>query len=74
MRIFKTGEKCRVTYAGRTVDAVVRLASPNGRSLFLEFEAMLGGFVGAMPVLFDDGEFRPLMGGGVAKVAPRDAS
>jgi hypothetical protein len=61
----KTGDHVVITYATRTVRGVVRLASPNGRSLILEFDAMLGGFVGMMPVLQDEttGEYRDLFKG-----------
>ena len=48
---FRTGERVRVTFRFRTVEAVVLLASQNGRSLALGFEAILGGYVGMMPVL-----------------------
>lgn len=62
MRVYKTGELLKVTFKGRTVRAKVTLASPNGRSLFLEFEALLGGYAGAMPLLADeDGVFRDLV-------------
>lgn len=60
-RIWKTGERVRITFAGRTVVGHVVLASPNGRSLFLKFEAILGGHVGGMPALEDDGVFRSLI-------------
>jgi len=52
--IWRTGESVRITYAGRTVLGKVILASSNGRSLALEFDAMLGGWPGGMPVLWDD--------------------
>lgn len=58
----KTGDTVRITYDGRTVGGRVRLASPNGRSLMLEFEAILGGFVGMLPALMDDsGAYRDLI-------------
>lgn len=61
---FKTGERLRLTYDGRTVDASVLLASGNGYSLMLSFEALLGGYVGQMPVLLeDDGAYRDLLKG-----------
>lgn len=69
----KTGDRVSVTMEGRTVDAVVILASPNGRSLILQFEAILGGYVGMMPVLDDHGtgDFRELMGWASVKVTPQ---
>lgn len=50
----KTGESVAITYEGRTVRAEVRLASRNGRSLVLVFEANLGGYAGMMPVFIDE--------------------
>lgn len=55
MKIWKTGDTVLITYGGKSVPGRVVLASPNGVSLTLQFDAMLGGFVGAMPVLFDTG-------------------
>lgn len=50
-RLIATGDRVLITYEGRTVPGAVVLASPNGRSLMLSFEAILGGYVGMMPVL-----------------------
>ena len=61
--IFLKGETVRVTFAGKTVDAVVILASSNGVSLALEFDAMLGGYVMTMPVLWTGEEFADLLTG-----------
>lgn len=60
MTIFRTGDAVRIRFDGREVDGRVRLASSNGRSLALEFEAILGGWVGMMPVAWHDGGFRDL--------------
>ena len=57
----KSGDRARVTFESRTVDAVVFFASENGRSLFIVFEAILGGYVGEMPVLWKDGSFYDLV-------------
>ena len=51
-RIWKTGDKVRVKHEGREVDGEVMLSSGNGRALVLSFEAILGGHVGTMPVLW----------------------
>lgn len=59
--IHKTGDRVRISFQGRAVEAVVVLASPNGRSLFLEFDALLGGYVGQMPVLWEEGAFYDLI-------------
>lgn len=51
---FAKGDRIEIDYNGRTVDGAVTLASPNGLSLMIEFEAMLGGHVGKMPVSMTD--------------------
>lgn len=67
----KVGQRVALTFGGRTVEATVVLASANGRSLFLEFEAVLGGYAGKMPVLQEEGgEYRDLVTGSVAQLAP----
>lgn len=48
------GDLIRVTAFGQTCDAVVSLASANGVSLMIQFDAMLGGYVGMMPVVWND--------------------
>jgi hypothetical protein len=60
-KIWKTGDSLMVSFKGRRVLGQVKLASENGRSLMLEFDAMLGGYVGMMPVLEEDGVFRDLI-------------
>jgi hypothetical protein len=52
MEVFKTGELVRITYENQTVDGEVKLASSNGVSLMLEFDAMLGGYVRLLPCLW----------------------
>jgi hypothetical protein len=42
MRIWKTGDAVRVTCKGRTVVGTIALASPNGKSLALQFDALAG--------------------------------
>jgi hypothetical protein len=68
--IFKTGSKVMIEYEGKKVEGVVRLASRNGRSLGLAFDAMLGGYAGLMPVLEVDGVYRDLMCNKEVKVMP----
>lgn len=58
---FARGEMVRVTYLGRTVEAEIILASSNGRSLMLQFDAILGNYVGMMPVLEVDGLYHDLL-------------
>ena len=42
------------TDTGREVEAMVTMASPNGRSIILMFDAMIGGWAGLMPAFQDD--------------------
>lgn len=58
---WRTGDAVLIEAEGRTVPGTVQLASGNGRSLILAFEALVLGHAGAMPVfLEDDGQFRAL--------------
>lgn len=60
---WKTGDRVIIDYDGAAYSGKVLLASPNGKSLFLEFDAMIAGYVGEMPVLLDDdGVFRTIIG------------
>jgi hypothetical protein len=59
--IFKVGDGVRIGYGGRVVDGKIALAAANGRALGLEFEAILGGFAGAMPVGWDGAAFRDIL-------------
>lgn len=52
---YRTGDEVSITYGDRTVDGRVELASQNGRSIFLCFDALLGGHAGGMPAMWDDG-------------------
>jgi hypothetical protein len=51
---YKKGDRIKIDCNGRTVDGLVTLASPNSISLMLEFDAMLGGHAGKMPVTMRD--------------------
>jgi hypothetical protein len=46
------GDRVRVQAFGRHVDAIVEIAAGNGRSLMVSFDALLGGYVGMMPLLW----------------------
>lgn len=63
MRIWQVGDLVEVRCDGASAPGVVILASRNGRSLMLSFEGIVAGFLGMMPVLWDDGTqmFRELM-------------
>lgn len=69
--IFKRGDFVRITADDRTVDGMVTLASPNGVSLVIQYEAILRGYAGAMPLFFFDGEFRTLGTHDVVVLAPK---
>ena len=47
----KTGDRVMIRFEGQSVQGKVELASGNGASLMLAFEAVLGGYVGMMPVI-----------------------
>lgn len=47
---FANGEEILIDHEGRTVEGFVMMASPNGQSLMIGFEALLGGHIGMMPV------------------------
>jgi hypothetical protein len=62
MMMWKTGDDVLIECAGQTVPGRVVLASPNSVSLMLDFEAILDGHVGMMPVLrHDDGIYRSIV-------------
>jgi hypothetical protein len=77
--ILRRGEFVNLTSEGKTVNAMVVLASPNGRSLMLMYDGALSvgdGFcMGSMPVLVDDdGVFRCLAGNAVVEIRRRQAA
>lgn len=51
MTVYRPGDLVQITAGGRTVDGEVVIASPCGKSLMVQFEAILSGHVGAMPLL-----------------------
>jgi hypothetical protein len=69
----KTGDKVTIKYEEQTVLGTVKLASPNSKSLMLEFEEILFGFAGMMPVmLHEDGIYRDLFLGNVVELETRN--
>lgn len=48
-----------VTYEGKTTEAEVYMRSDNGKSVVLRFDAMLGGYVGMMPIMWEEMEPPP---------------
>ena len=76
MRVWRVGEKCRVTCEGRAVDAKVVLASLNGVSIIVEFDAIVAGYAGVMPLLWseEDGAFKTIVGDGLRVVLAEPVS
>lgn len=66
------GQAVRITYRGEACAGTIQLASENGRSLMLAFDAFLGGYAGMMPVLGDEnGEnYRDLLLGELVLIEP----
>ena len=57
----RRGDYVEVTFEGRTLPAMVTLASENGKSLMLMFDGMLGGYAGMMPVLWSQDHYEDLI-------------
>lgn len=51
---FARGDFVFVTFEQRTIRAFVVLASDDARSLAIMFDGFLGGYVGMMPLLWND--------------------
>jgi hypothetical protein len=66
----KSGDRVWIGCDDRTVEGTVLLASENGNSLMLGFEAVLSGHVGMMPVLLENGVYRSVVSGAVVAVVP----
>lgn len=69
---FARGAFVHVTYEGRTLAAMVVLASTDGVSLAIMFDGLLGGYVGMMPILWheQDREYHDLFTRGVVVITP----
>jgi hypothetical protein len=73
---FSRGDFVRITVGTDSIDAMVMLASPNGKSLMLGFKGVLrslsgGMFFGSIPVLLgDDGVYRDLADHGAVTIEP----
>ena len=71
-RLWRRGDRVLITVGSDSAPGVVILASGNGKSLMLQFEAILRGHVGMMPVMLeDDGCFRSIVSWDVVELAPR---
>lgn len=58
---FKSGDEIRIRFEGQTLMATVKKASPNSVSLMIEFEGILGGYIGWMPLLLEDSGYIDLL-------------
>lgn len=62
---FQRGDKVLITCGGSDTPANVFLVASNGQALALVFDAIIAGFAGSMPVLWDAeaATFRSIIGG-----------
>jgi len=59
----RQGDALTIITDGRELEARVQIASPNGRSLVLVFDGLVGGWLSAMPVFqADDGSWAAIDG------------
>lgn len=58
---------------GGEIDAEVLMASASGGSLMLQFEGIVDGHVGMMPLLREDGQYRSIMTGKVYTLVMKPA-
>jgi hypothetical protein len=71
MSVWRQGDRVLISIGSDSTPGVVILASGNGKSLMLEFETVLHGHVGTMPVLQEnDGSFRSIVTGEVVELTP----
>jgi hypothetical protein len=76
-RLWRQGDRVLITIGSDSAPGIVILASGNGKSLMLQFEAILHGHVGTMPVLQEeDGCFRSIATGEVVELQlpPRETT
>lgn len=52
--ILQRGDVVQITAGDQTAKAMVVIASPNGKSLMVMFEAIIDGHVGQMPIFHDE--------------------
>jgi hypothetical protein len=71
--LWRQGDRVMIAIGPDSTPGVVILASGNGKSLMLEFDAILHGHVGMMPVMLeDDGCFRSIVSWEVVELTPLD--
>lgn len=61
MTPLRRGDFVTITGGGKTMEAMVGIASENGVSLVVLFDGMITGHVGAMPLLKDGETYRSIM-------------
>lgn len=68
----RVGGRVWLTFDGRTTEAIVVLASGNGRSLMLGFDGLLGPYLGMLPIRWDAprGVYLDLIGARNVTVTP----
>jgi hypothetical protein len=74
MEVFKKGQGVTIGLEGQQIDAVIIIASENGKSLAAVFDGFIGGYVQMMPILYDDstGYFKDLVKGRELKITAND--
>ena len=74
MEKLSKGDKVIITLASREIEGLVILSSGNSKSLMLTFDAFFGGYVGMMPLLYDDTAqaYRDLIENRIIKVKKAD--
>lgn len=53
--VFQRGDAVSIRCEGRTVPGTILMASSNGISIMLGFDAMIDGHIGMMPIIRDEG-------------------
>ena len=71
---WRQGDRVTITIGSDSAPGEVILASGNGASLMLQFEAILHGHVGMMPVLQEDGGFHSIVTGEVVELTEGQGS
>jgi hypothetical protein len=59
MEVYKKGQHVKIEMQGKSINATVMIASPNGVSLMVAFDGALGGvqggiYMGMMPIMYDE--------------------
>ena len=60
-RVFRAGERVRISYNGETAEGEIFLTASNGLSMTLTFDKYLGGYMKLMPVLWINDHYVDLL-------------